>query len=272
MVLTYGGGSPGDALVAHAKARGIPVVFWAHDLSHTDAGAFANADYVIVPSEFSSEFYRQRVGVECHVLPNVIDPAFVLAQNHNPKYVTIVNPQARKRFYVVARIAEQILRRRPDIPILVVERRDAAKALQSTRADMTWAKDLFSVTNGTDPREFYGVTKLLLMPSLLDESFGLAAAEAMANGIPVLASNRGALPETVGDGGILLDIPPQYTPESAEQLTAAEIEPWVETTLRLWDDGAFYRQQSEKTRACAARWHPDRLRPLYVEFFRNVHS
>ncbi len=29
------------------------------------------------------------------------------------------------------------------------------------------------------------------MPSLMDESFGLVAAEAMLNGIPVLASNRG---------------------------------------------------------------------------------
>ena len=28
-----------------------------------------------MPSAFSKDFYRERVGVECHVLPNVIDPA-----------------------------------------------------------------------------------------------------------------------------------------------------------------------------------------------------
>jgi hypothetical protein len=34
---------------------------------------------------------------------------------------------------------------------------------------------------------------------------------------------------------------------------------------------AFYHAQSEKARARAAQWDPDRLRPPYVEFFRNVH-
>lgn len=42
--------------------------------------------------------------------------------------------------------------------------------------------------------------RVVLMPSLWEESFGRVAAEAMANGIPVLSSDRGALPETVGAG------------------------------------------------------------------------
>ena len=127
------------------------------------------------------------------------------------------------------------------------------------------------MANTNDPRKFYRVSKAILMPSIWNESFGLVAAEAMANGIPVLASNRGVLPETVGDGGILFDIPPRCTPESRDVPTAAEVEPWVETILRLWNDKAFYREQSEKALEHARQWHPDRLRPLYVEFFRNVH-
>ncbi len=75
----------------------------------------------------------------------------------------------------------------------------------------------------------------------------------MANGIPVLASNRGALPETVGDGGLIFDIPSRYTPNTRIVPTAEELEPWVETILRLWDDEAFYRQQSEKAIAQAAQ-------------------
>ena len=51
---------------------------------------------------------------------------------------------------------------------------------------------------------------------------------------------------------------------------AEEVEPWVETIIRLWDDEALYAEQSARARKEAERWHPDRLRPLYAEFFRNV--
>ena len=44
----------------------------------------------------------------------------------------------------------------------------------------------------------------LVMPSLM-EGFGLPAVEAMACGIPVLASTYGAFPEVVGEAGILSD-------------------------------------------------------------------
>jgi glycosyltransferase involved in cell wall biosynthesis len=46
--------------------------------------------------------------------------------------------------------------------------------------------------------------RTLVLPSL-DEGFGLPALEAMSAGIPVVASNRGSLPEVVGTGGMLFD-------------------------------------------------------------------
>ena len=42
-----------------------------------------------------------------------------------------------------------------------------------------------------------------LVLSVFEESFGLAAAEAMAAGIPVVVSPNGALPEVVGDAGVV---------------------------------------------------------------------
>jgi glycosyltransferase involved in cell wall biosynthesis len=57
----------------------------------------------------------------------------------------------------------------------------------------------------------YGGAAVLVLPSL-DEGFGLPALEAMACGTPVIASRRGALPEVVGDAGVLVD------PEDARAL------------------------------------------------------
>ncbi len=53
-------------------------------------------------------------------------------------------------------------------------------------------------------RGFYHAASLLVLPSF-DEGFGLPVVEAMACGLPVAVSNRGSLPELVGDAGLTFD-------------------------------------------------------------------
>ena len=65
-----------------------------------------------------------------------------------------------------------------------------------------------------EKRRLMASCKVFAFPSMF-ESFGLAAAEAMAYGKPVVASNVGGLPEVVGDGGILVP------PASPQELAAA---------------------------------------------------
>jgi glycosyltransferase involved in cell wall biosynthesis len=47
--------------------------------------------------------------------------------------------------------------------------------------------------------------EMLLFPSLWEEAFGLVAAEAMASGAIVIGSNRGAIPEVVGEAGFTVE-------------------------------------------------------------------
>lgn len=60
----------------------------------------------------------------------------------------------------------------------------------------------------------YSAARIAVVPSLY-EGFGLPAAEAMACGVPVIATTGGALPEVVGDAGILVP------PKNAHALAAA---------------------------------------------------
>ena len=94
----------------------------------------------------------------------------------------------------------------------------------------------------------------------------------MNNGIPVLASRRGALPEVLRDAGFLFDIPERYTPESRLVPTAEEVALWVETVIRLWDDAALYEAESRCALAAAKAWRPEGLVAQYDAFFRGLLS
>src|SRR5262249_40025586 len=96
------------------------------------------------------------------------------------------------------------------------------------------------------------------------------AAEALINGIPVLGSRRGGLPETLAEAGFLFDVPERYTPQTRRVPTAEEVAPWIDTIIRLWDDHAFYAQEQRRCLAAAEAWRPDRLTPRFVDFVGKV--
>ncbi len=87
----------------------------------------------------------------------------------------------------------------------------------------------------TDPHLFFQHARLVLVPSLWPEPFGRIAVEAMSNGIPVIASNCGGLPEIIGDAGILID-------------DFHNADEWERTIRKVLDDKELYSQLSRKAR------------------------
>jgi len=75
----------------------------------------------------------------------------------------------------------------------------------------------------------YNAAGVLVLPSL-DEGFGLPAVEAMACGTPVIVSRAGALPEVVGDAGMLFD--PHSPWELKEHLEKVLADGEKQTTMR----------------------------------------
>ena len=58
--------------------------------------------------------------------------------------------------------------------------------------------------DANDRRALYEGARLLVQPSF-DEGFGLPVLEAMTLGVPVVAADRGSLPEVLGGAGLLVD-------------------------------------------------------------------
>jgi glycosyltransferase involved in cell wall biosynthesis len=101
--------------------------------------------------------------------------------------------------------------------------------------------------------EFYRRASVLVMPSVLAEPFGLALAEAMASGVPVIAARGGGVTNMIEDGvtGVLVEPndvdalarairemlanPAQATRMSHAARTAAERFAWQRSAARLED-------------------------------------
>ena len=90
-----------------------------------------------------------------------------------------------------------------------------------------------------DPRAAYAAADAFCLPSHY-EAFGIVLAEAMAQGIPVLSTTAGGIPEVVGDAGVL--VPPRDPRALADALRA------------LLADAPRRRALSEAGRARARRY------------------
>ena len=95
----------------------------------------------------------------------------------------------------------------------------------------------------------------LIYPSYY-EGFGLPAAQAMAAGVPVVASNRSCLPEVVQDAGLLID------PDCVEELSDAM------QRILCNADLARTLATAGRRRSSTFRW--SRCARESLEFFRDV--
>ncbi len=103
-----------------------------------------------------------------------------------------------------------ILRRFPTTTLLVVGDGKDVTEVCSIAAKLKVERSVRfvgPVPHETTPR-YFALADVFLFPTLHDEAFGLAAAQAMACGCPVVASRVGAVPEVVGsagEGGLLVE-------------------------------------------------------------------
>lgn len=103
---------------------------------------------------------------------------------------------------------------------------------------------------------FYRGARMIVVPSIWPETFGMVAAEAMAHGIPVVASDIGALPDTVLDGRTGLLARPGDVADFADKIS------------RIWHDADLARRlgqgAAQHVRASfSSRVHAERLMGYY---------
>lgn len=113
---------------------------------------------------------------------------------------------------------------------------------------------------GKQPRivDYLSVSDVLLLPSE-QESFGLAALEAMACEVPVIASRVGGIPEVISDGetGFLSEV--------------GDMEKMAADASRLLTSKELRRTMGRRARESAIdRYRTDVVIPQYIDFYEKV--
>ncbi len=207
-------------------------------------------------------------GDRIRVIPNFIDPE-VFRRDKEPCHRATLAPEGEKiimhisNFRPVKRISDvvevfaRIHRQVPSRLVLVGDGPERSRA-EDRAEELGVSREVLFLGKYASVDELLACADLFLLPSK-NESFGLAALEALACGTPVVASDLGGLPELVrhGETGFLLPL--------------GAVEEMAEAGAGLLKDADVWSRFSEAARADAVeRFSNDRVIPLYEELYTDV--
>jgi L-malate glycosyltransferase len=254
--------------------HGTDVTILGADPSYRETVAFCidQSDGVTAVSASLRDDTRREMPVrsEIAVIPNFLDCGF-----HQPRpdaalrarlcppescqrlIVHVSNLRPVKQVEAVVRIFSRIRERIPSRLVIVGDGPELGKAAELVR-ELGLGPHVAMIGEAQDVVAILSVADLFLLPSR-QESFGLAALEAMACGVPVVASRAGGLPEGIVDGVTGFLHPPEREDAMAESAIAL-----------LSNDEVHRRMSAEARRLAVERFSADRIVPAYEAFYRHI--
>jgi len=179
-----------------------------------------------------------------------------LAPANHAVLVHVSNFRPVKRVLDVVRIFEGVRRTLPATLVFVGDGPDRDTAQQEVDR-LGLRKDVRFLGKVDNVADVLRGADLFLLPSQ-SESFGLAALEAMACGVPVIASRAGGIPEVVEDGatGFLLEI--------------GDVAAMTERAVTLLRDKALHERLRTAAAARALDFASDVVVPRYEQLYQQV--
>jgi len=209
---------------------------------------------VVVIGEHMAGYVRRHLGCEAEVIhpPIYGKPPYHKLGRFGDGYVLLVNPCAAKGISIFLDLARRF--RHVEFAGLAGWGTTAAD-----REAMLAEPNVRILETVPDIEEALAGARLLLMPSLWYEGFGLIAMEAMLRGLPVLASDSGGLQDAKRGTGYIVPAHPitEWKREFDDTHMPVAVVPsqepsvWESSLRRLLEDETEYLREAEASRVAA---------------------
>lgn len=271
-VLAAAGGGRVPRVVTTLHGTDITLV--GNDPSYSQIVAFSidQSDEVTAVSRSLRQSTRDELGVtrDIRVIPNFLDVdihrriarpdlrrRFTGGDDDTRIVLHVSNFRPVKRIDAVLAVFDRIRRKVPARLLLVGDGPELGPAYRHARElGITALTDAVGAQEEVLP--LFSIADLFLLPSA-QESFGLAALEAMACNVPVVASRVGGLPEVIEHGvsGFL------HPPEALDDM--------AESGVRVLTDPALHRQIGEAARRRVRdHFSVEKIVPMYESCYRGT--
>jgi glycosyltransferase involved in cell wall biosynthesis len=228
---------------------------WNRDTRGTEIVRGARA--VVAIGQTIAAYIEQAIGVRPSIIhPPIYGPAsFARHGSFGSGPILMVNPCQVKGIGIFLDLA----RRFPEFPFTALAGWGTSKADRTSLATLS---NIELVESVNDIEEILSKTRILLMPSLWYEGFGLAAMEAMLRGIPVVSSDAGGLAEARDGSGFVIPVRriERYLPEFDDTgmprplIPEQDLTPWMDSLQILLHDRGVYQAESERCRSAGVRF------------------
>lgn len=192
-----------EAFACRARAHGIPTVCCVRDVraeAESVRALVAGGGRLLACSRYMVRWLQESAGVPAEVLYPLVPREDYQVATDPDASILMINPDPDKGFETFLGIASLL----PEERFLVVESWPLNEDLPAVRAALERLPNVRFLPRVADVRQIYRQGWLLLVPSKLEEAAGRVVLEAQWSGTPALVSERGGLPEMVGEGGLVI--------------------------------------------------------------------
>jgi len=178
----------------------------------------------IAVSERAASFVRARIGGAYRVIPNGADVArFEKAEPADlgpggPRILFVGRLHERKGFPTLVSAFGILAAERDDVRLVVAGDGEDRTAIERLPATARSRVTMLGAVRNEDLPPYHAACDVLVAPSVGGESFGMILVEAMAAGLPVIASDIPGYDEVIADGIDGLLVPPRAPVSLAEAI------------------------------------------------------